>query len=624
MLDRLRTRLTDDPACTCTATRDDTTLTVDAATCPRNGDLTDAPACRATVLTAIGATPVDAVIVEDAGRDYRYDGDTATLLSAAAQTAVAVTPRDPQFAKRLRHHPHRAAIDATDRAGPVASIAERTGLSDCLTTDRDTLLTPTTGPAIAHSRIDQTPPTTSELHTRRDTAPHTTVRIYTTPDRELPTYHLDPPATRLSHTDCTLLTQAQELLALGPTRGGVDAPATAIDRVQTDTDTPPELLTTVLTKHTLGYGVLEDLFADPAVSDVYAPAPVETTPLRVTVDDETMRTNVRLTDNGAAALASTLRRASGHAFSRANPTIDADITVDSSDTQIRATGVTDPASNGYGFAFRTNHDTAWTLPRLVANDTLSPWTAALLSVAVERGGAILIAGARGAGKTTLLGALLWELPAATRIVTIEDTPELPVTHLRTEGRDVQALHTTPNGFDPETALRSALRMGEGALVVGEVRGTEAAVLYEAMRVGANASAVLGTIHGNGTSDIRERVVTDLDVPASSFSTTDLVATIEHGTEADDGHHLATIEEVTGDTPGDVAPLYDAGTAGGATGRLARGSSLLPPELAKPGDTYADIRDCITERQRQIESLVTDDRITPGQVVQSHARRRTDA
>lgn len=624
MLDQLHSRFRTDPPCSCTTTREHTSLTVDASNCPGNGDLTAAPACRATTLTAIGTTPVDAIIVEAAGRSYRYDDETATLLSTAAHTAVDVTPRDPTLATRLRHHPIQTGTTILDRAGPVATIADRTGLADCLESGPTTIPTPITGPVIAHSRIDPTPPPDSELDTQRNLDDFTTVRTYTTPHSELPTYHLEPPATRLTATDCQILVDAHELLALGPTRGGVQAPAAAINRIDHSTDTPPELLTTVLEKHTQGYGVLEDLFTDPTVSDVFAPAPIETTPLRVTADDQPMHTNIRLTRDGGAALASTLRRTSGNPFSRATPTIDADITLDTTETTIRATGVTDPASDGYGFAFRTTHDTAWTIPRLVANDTLTTWTAALLSIAVERGAAILVAGARGAGKTTLLSALLWELPAATRIVTIEDTPELPVSHLRTVDRDVQAMHTNPNGFDPSTALRTALRMGDGAIVVGEVRGHEAAVLYEAMRVGANASAVLGTIHGTGTTGVRERVVSDLDVPRSSFATTDLVVTIEHNTTRDTGHHLATIEEVTGPAAGDAAPLYDVVSDAGDTGRLDRGSSTLIPTLTASGETYADIQTDIERRQHQIEELVADDRTRPTHVVQSHARRRSGA
>lgn len=627
MLDRIEALLTDQPPCTCTPTRDQDQLTVVAEDCPGQGNLTAAPPCRGTVIEAIGDRPVEAVLVRVTGREHRYDGRAATFLNTVATTAETVAARDPHLATRLRHHPIQAGHDATARAGPVGTLTDRTGLAEELAdaSDLETVLAAAVAPRIADTMVTPRPPEGGTLRSQRSPGPYTDVRIYDDPTTELPTYHLDPPSTRLTSTDCSILARAHEALATGAARGGVDTPTQAIVTTPKEPDAPPEELIHVLEKHTLGYGVLADLFADPTVSDVYAPAPVTTTPLRVDVDGETMRTNTRLTRSGAAAMASRLRRASGHAFSRAQPTIDAEITVGRDDHRVRATGVSDPASDGYGFAFRTQTDPGWTLPRLVANGTLTAWTAALLSTAVERGAAVLIAGARSAGKTTLLGAMLWELPAATRLVTIEDTPELPVQRLREHRRDVQALYTSQDRFDAETALRSALRMGEGALVVGEVRGQEATVLYEAMRVGAQASTVLGTIHGNSARGVRERVITDLDVPASSFATTDLVVTAERTHTGDGSHRIASIEEITGETADDIAPVFAQQDHGGTpTGRIARGSSTLLSELATPTEDYATIRDVIDDRETFITALVADDRTSPAAVVRAHARRRRDA
>jgi len=172
----------------------------------------------------------------------------------------------------------------------------------------------------------------------------------------------------------------------------------------------------------------------------------------------------------------------------------------------------------------------------------------------------LLAGTRGAGKTTMLGALLWELSPTVRVVLVEDTPELPVDALQAAGRDVQSLRTNGGdgpGFRQRRRCERASRLGEGALVVGEVRGEEAAVLYEAMRVGANGSAVLGTIHGDGGERVRERVVSDLGVPESSFATTDLVVTLEpYDDGGDRRRRVASIEAVVdGDAGVRFAPLF---------------------------------------------------------------------
>ncbi|PIT85399.1 secretion system protein, partial [Candidatus Micrarchaeota archaeon CG10_big_fil_rev_8_21_14_0_10_59_7] len=72
----------------------------------------------------------------------------------------------------------------------------------------------------------------------------------------------------------------------------------------------------------------------------------------------------------------------------------------------------------------------------------------------------------------------------------------------------------------EDALRTALRLGDSVLIVGEVRSGEAKALYEAMRVGAVGNVVMGTIHGESAYGIWDRVVNDLGVPTTSFKATD--------------------------------------------------------------------------------------------------------
>jgi Flp pilus assembly CpaF family ATPase len=74
----------------------------------------------------------------------------------------------------------------------------------------------------------------------------------------------------------------------------------------------------------------------------------------------------------------------------------------------------------------------------------------------------------------------------------------------------------------EDALRTALRLGESVLVVGEVRGSEALALFEAMRIGAAGNVVLGTIHGSSSYDTWDRIVNDLKVPSTSFKATDII------------------------------------------------------------------------------------------------------
>lgn len=597
-------RFRDDPpaACRCEPAFEGNTLVLDAVDCPGGGRLTAVAACRQTAVAALRDRDADALLVRGPGVERRYGSAATALFVAAGRFAERVTDRDARLATYATEDPLAAAFDAAGRAGAVADVAAEAGLvatADAVGSYDDVGVV--SGLPTAWTRRDPDPPAGAVLTDTRELPTGATVRVYAT-DRvaeggdETPTYHLDPPESALADGEYALLGRATALLADG-VGGGERAPRRALRRVIDDPDVV-ERLAPILRKHTLGDGVLEDLFADERVTDVYATAPVDGSLLRLRVDDVPHRSNVSLTEAGAAALASRFRASSGRPFSRAAPALDAETTV--AGRRIRVAGVASPLSEGYGFALRAHGRHTFRLADLVGSGTLTPAVAGFLSLAVERGCACLVAGTRGAGKTTLLGALLWELPAASRTLVLEDTPELPVAALREAGRDVQGLRTTVDdghgsAVDPASALRTGLRLGESALVVGEVRGPEARVLYEAMRVGAGGEAVLGTIHGDGGAGVRERVVSDLGVPATSFAVTDLVVTVrrEGGVR-----RVARVEEVTADG---FAPLFDTGPDGPEpTDRIEDGESVVVAGFAGPSERYADVRDALAARTARFE------------------------
>jgi len=578
-------------ACACTVEHVDDVLRVDAGDCPGGGALTDEPACRDTVAATARRFDPRRIVVDAAGFQRAYDERAAALFTAAGRFAARVADRDDRLATRARTDPLAAAAEASGRAGPVAEVAAETGFAAVAGDLPDyESLRPRVGPSLADARVELTPPPAGRLSDIRTLETGATVREYAVPD-DLPVYHLVPPEYELDPDDWRLLADARQRLADGSIPDGEDAPGRAVRAAAGEHREP---LADALRKHTRGFGVLEDCFADPRVSDVYASAPVADGPLRVTVGDESMRTNVRFTPSGADRLASRLRAECGRPFSRANPTLATAVDGLGTAGTVRVAGVTDPVSDGTGFAFRAHDADPFRLPDLVANGTLTQRLADFLDEAVSRGASVLFAGARGAGKTTLLGATLWSLAPAVRVVTIEDTPELPVRALRAADRDVQALYASEDSAGADLsmadALRTALRLGDGALAVGEVRGEEARVLYEAMHVGASDAAVLGTIHGDGAAAVRERVVSDLGVPASSFAATDLVVTVA---QTETGRRVTRVEEVTEN--GAAALFADEGDGPEPTGRIDRGNSHVVASLADPGETYADVRDAMSRR-----------------------------
>ena len=639
LLDRLPGNRDDDAAdgCRCETTfeepsgtglRELTELQVDATACAGDGDLQQSPECRARVVRALSRRDADVVVTRARGRTRRYRPGANALLLAAGRFHERVGHHDDRLAGLAATDPLDAVREATGRAGPVSRIAAETGLAEIAADVEgyEEALRSADGVPIARARIDDRAPPAATLRERIELETGAVVRTYDRPDAP-PLYRLTPPALRLDREHAETLVTARNRLR-GSSRGNDSrsadrAVAAAVDATEQRDDgdgvstVPAERLATILRKHTRGNGVFEDLFADSDVTDAFVSAPVEENPVRLLRDGRRFVTNVRFPPTAAATLASRLRRESGRGFSRADPTLDASLKVGGDPVRVAAT--TAPVTDGLAFAFRRRDRTPWTLPRLIDSGTLPPRAAGLLSVAVQRGAALLVAGGRGCGKTTLLGALLWELSPGVRTLVVEDTPELPVGRLQSAGRDVQRLHTDQGGnaergadsgesggeISPTKAVRTALRLGNGALVVGEVRGTEAAALYEAMRVGAQREAILGTIHGDGADAVRERVVADLGVSASSFASTDAVVTL------DGEYHLSALEEIRGDGE-DVrsVPLFEGPDAGSPTGVCDRGNSHLLSAISRPGESYADVRNAVQRRSDRLERLAETDRHRP--------------
>jgi type IV secretory pathway ATPase VirB11/archaellum biosynthesis ATPase len=285
-------------------------------------------------------------------------------------------------------------------------------------------------------------------------------------------------------------------------------------------------LADIFSRYSAGFGVLEDLLLDHRIQDIYVNAPVSNNPLHLVLDGEEYTSNIYLSEGDSDALASRFRTFSGRAFSEAAPVLDLDL----KQFRTRIAAISKPLTpSGIAFAFRRHRSKPWTLAHFIANHMISPLAAGLLSFLIDGQTSLLIAGSRGAGKTSLLGSLILEIPQRFRILTIEDTAEIPVDDFQRDGYKIQSLitksiatGTTSSEVEPTDALRTALRLGESVLILGEVRGVEAKVLFEAMRIGAAGNLIMGTIHGSTTRDVYERVVYDIGVPPTSFKAVDAV------------------------------------------------------------------------------------------------------
>lgn len=290
-----------------------------------------------------------------------------------------------------------------------------------------------------------------------------------------------------------------------------------------------ELAQTLL-RHTVGFGLIELLLSDPKVQDVNVNSPNGTLPVFIVHQDYgDCYTNIYPTLLEVESWATKLRLISGRPLDEANPILDTELKVEGFSSRVSA--LTAPLSpTGLAFSFRRHRDFPWTFPlymqpKIKYMDSLA---AGMISFLIDNNAAILVAGTRSSGKTSLLGSFLTEMMRRARILTIEDTFELPTESIRKLGYNIEplkvasALSSPGSEVDPSIGIRSTLRLGDSAIFVGEVRSKEAIALFEAMRIGAAANVVAGTIHADSPYGVFDRVVNDIGVPKTSFKAIDII------------------------------------------------------------------------------------------------------
>lgn len=269
-----------------------------------------------------------------------------------------------------------------------------------------------------------------------------------------------------------------------------------------------------------------------------------------------------MTSEAAAAAIERILAPIGRRLDRAHPSVDARLPDGS-----RVCAVIPPvAVDGLCLAVRRFATTPLTLDAFGGARQ-----AALLEQLVSDRCNVVVSGATAAGKTSLLGALLARVAPTERLVTLEDVAELPVRHphvVRLETRP-----QSPDGVDAvglDDLLRVALRLRPDRLVVGEVRGTEAAQLVQALNTGHDGS--LATVHANSAPDALDRIATLVSSAAPSWPAAAIarhvaraVDVVVHLTRLGDGRRaVADIVEVL--PPDDATP---------------RTQSLLEPTLRAP-------------------------------------------
>jgi pilus assembly protein CpaF len=287
-----------------------------------------------------------------------------------------------------------------------------------------------------------------------------------------------------------------------------------------------------------GFGELEFLVADPAVTDVFANGPGE---LWCDRGDGLVREpSPWLDEPSLREYAVRLIASGGRHIDEATPCVDVRL-----HDGIRVHVVLPPVSpTGTLISVRLPRLRRLDLDSLDAGGFFDIVPRARVTEFVERRTNLLITGAAGSGKTTLLSALLGSASMADRIVAIEDVAELRPGHphfVSLEARQPNLEGAGSIGLD--RLVREALRMRPDRLVLGESRGAEIRELLAALNTGHDGGA--GTLHANSLADVPARLealgaLAGLSSTALARQAVSAIGAVLHVARTSEGRRLAEV------------------------------------------------------------------------------------
>lgn len=248
----------------------------------------------------------------------------------------------------------------------------------------------------------------------------------------------------------------------------------------------------------IGLGALEPLLRDASVNDVLVNGP-----FMIYVERRGKLTLTKLQFRNEAQVLHVAQRIAssiGRRIDESSPMLDARLADGS-----RVNVIIPPISlRGACISIRKFSKFMMNLPQFIEIGTMSPELSNALEIAARCRLNIIISGGTGSGKTTLLNALSSMIDPGERIITIEDAAELQL-----QQTHVIQLETRPPNIEDRGQItqrdlvRNALRMRPDRIIVGEVRGSEAFDMMQAMNTGHNGS--MSTVHANSARDALARM-----------------------------------------------------------------------------------------------------------------------
>ena len=296
----------------------------------------------------------------------------------------------------------------------------------------------------------------------------------------------------------------------------------------------------------LGYGPLEPMLKDPTLSDILVNSYKS---IYVERNGKLELTDARFKDDAhLMRIIDKIVSRVGRRIDESSPMVDARLPDGS-----RVNAIIPPlALDGPCVSIRRFAVNPLELEDLIGFQTLIPEIAELLKGIVKARLNVIISGGTGSGKTTLLNILSRFIPEDERIITIEDAAELQL-----KQDHLVRLETRPANIEGKgeviqrDLVKNSLRMRPDRIILGEVRGTEAFDMLQAMNTGHDGS--LTTIHANSARDSLMRLETmvamaNLDIPGEflrRFISSAINVVIQLSRLVDGRRKLVSVQEVSG-------------------------------------------------------------------------------
>lgn len=165
------------------------------------------------------------------------------------------------------------------------------------------------------------------------------------------------------------------------------------------------------------------------------------------------------------------------------------------------------SKRGSNFSIRKFAEVPLSVFEILESGTVNYQILAYLSLAIGNGMNVFVSGETASGKTTLLNAVTTFIPPLAKIITIEDTPELQVPHQNWIREVVQSskVDDTSGAITMFDLLKAALRQRPDELMIGEIRGKEGNIAFQAMQTG---HSVMATFHAASIEKLIQRVTGD--------------------------------------------------------------------------------------------------------------------